>query len=132
MTTYQIISSAGIDLGTYEAADADAALDAMARDAGYRDAEHAAEVAGPFEGRVTEIPSVTDDQIRDLSTEAGIADDQMQRLICSIALGEDVDSTTIFARSGLDEEQRQRLLSMSVDDARRECARVIADARAQS
>jgi hypothetical protein len=37
MTSYQIISTAtGTDLGTYEAHDEQCALEAMARDAGYR------------------------------------------------------------------------------------------------
>jgi hypothetical protein len=35
MTTYQITSSAGVDMGTYEGETAADALDAMARDAGY-------------------------------------------------------------------------------------------------
>lgn len=54
MTSYQITSSAGVDLGTYEAATADEALDAMARDAGYA-SQAAAVDAGivPFDGRVT-------------------------------------------------------------------------------
>lgn len=34
-------------------------------------------------------------------------------------------------RSGLDEQQRQRLIAMSVAEARRECARVITVAEAQ-
>lgn len=37
MTTYTIISTAGIHLGTYTAADKAGALDALARDAGYAD-----------------------------------------------------------------------------------------------
>jgi hypothetical protein len=55
MMAYQITSSAGVDMGTYEADTAEGALDAMARDAGYRDQVHAAEVAGPFDGTVREI-----------------------------------------------------------------------------
>jgi len=37
MSTYQITSSAGVDMGTYEATTREAALDAMAREAGYAD-----------------------------------------------------------------------------------------------
>lgn len=55
MTTFQIISSAGQDMGTYTAATPAEALDAMAQDAGYADAADAADVAGPFEGTVRGI-----------------------------------------------------------------------------
>jgi len=55
MATFQIISAQGVDMGVYEAADAAGALDAMARDAGYKSQADAAEVAGPFDGTVTEI-----------------------------------------------------------------------------
>src|SRR5690606_15602808 len=55
MTKFQIVSSEGVNLGIYEAKTAEEALDAMARDACYRDAAHAAEVAGAFEGTVTEV-----------------------------------------------------------------------------
>lgn len=54
MSRYQITSSAGVDMGTYEADSPEGALDAMARDAGYLDRADAAEVAGPFTGTVIE------------------------------------------------------------------------------
>jgi hypothetical protein len=55
MKTYKIISSAGVNMGTFEGATEAEALDAMARDAGYRDSAEAAEVAGPFEGTVEAV-----------------------------------------------------------------------------
>ena len=55
MATYQIISTAGRNLGRYEAQDERAALDAMARNAGYDSHDHATEVAGPFEGFVEDL-----------------------------------------------------------------------------
>lgn len=55
MTTYQITSSAGADLGTYEGATPAEALDAMCRDAGYKSAADAVTSGiAPFEGTVTE------------------------------------------------------------------------------
>jgi hypothetical protein len=58
MTKYQITSSAGQDMGVYEADSEQGALDAMARDAGYRDQAEAAEVAGAFDGTVHEIETM--------------------------------------------------------------------------
>lgn len=55
MTTYQIVSSAGVDFGTYTATTAEEALDAMARDAGYHSAADAAEQIGVFDGSIVEI-----------------------------------------------------------------------------
>lgn len=54
MPTYRITSSAGVDMGSYEAESPEDALELMARDAGYRSAEHAAEVAGRFDGTIEE------------------------------------------------------------------------------
>jgi hypothetical protein len=52
MKSYKIVSSAGVDMGTYEADSEDGALDAMARDAGYRDQADAEAQFGPFDGTV--------------------------------------------------------------------------------
>lgn len=58
MTTYRIFNSAsGVDLGTYEAATAAEALDAMARDAGYADYAACCEAvpAGKDDLKVVEV-----------------------------------------------------------------------------
>lgn len=55
MTHYQITSSAGVDMGIYEGSTPAEALDAMARDAGYRDQADAAEQVGAFAGTVAAV-----------------------------------------------------------------------------
>jgi hypothetical protein len=56
---YRITSSAGQDLGTYTATSPEAALDAMAQDAGYADSVDAAAQVGEFSGTVEELHSHT-------------------------------------------------------------------------
>lgn len=55
MRTYLIVSSAGVDMGQYSGATPADALDAMARDAGYRDQADAAAQGMPFDGSLAEL-----------------------------------------------------------------------------
>lgn len=54
MKTYQIISSAGVEMGIYHGETESDALEAMAFDAGY-ESFYAAETVGKFEGTVKEV-----------------------------------------------------------------------------
>ena len=63
MATYRIHNQqSGLDLGTYTAESPEAALDAMARDAGYAD-HAAAEEAAPSDGAL--VVKMVDDDTRD-------------------------------------------------------------------
>jgi hypothetical protein len=59
MKTFQITSSAGQTMGTYTATSPEAALDAMAQDAGYSSQADAAAQVGEFSGTVEELHTHT-------------------------------------------------------------------------
>lgn len=58
MSKWRIISEAAVDMGIFDGETADEALDAMARDSGYKDQAHAESVVGPFTGRVVQVEEV--------------------------------------------------------------------------
>lgn len=72
--------------------------------------------------------TVTDRQIRTLRAEADAAGDLAQAMICALALGG--PDALAGAEPGT-EADRLLLTGISQDEARAECARVIADAAAQ-
>lgn len=137
MTTWTITSkTSGATLGSYEAATREGALDAMARDAGYKDAADAAETSGDdgahlIVREVVTAESVTNEQIAALRDESAVAGDRAMVAICRIALGE--TSEDVGADMALDEAEDAKVCRYEARvDARAECARVIADAEAQS
>ncbi len=77
MTTYQITSSAGVEMGLYQGGSPQEALDALAREAGYCGREEAARVAGPFEGTVEVVIPVALDSGREI---ASLSDGDVQVL----------------------------------------------------
>jgi hypothetical protein len=87
---------------------------------------------------MTATATVTDLQIRNLETNAAQAGDHGMALICQIALEEvvlDEDTTidSLLIASFIELPLRRRISERygTADDARAECARVIADAAAQ-
>lgn len=79
---------------------------------------------------------VTDDDIRQLRTEAARHGDHAQALLCDLALGDvalDEDTTIESLRIAafLSPADRRRIGAMDPDDYRTECARVIEAARGE-
>jgi hypothetical protein len=78
MTTYRITNRiSGLDLGTYTSDIPEAALDAMARDAGYRDHSHACEVASVEDGEMVVIEVHTQGAATDRYHECGECGEQI-------------------------------------------------------
>lgn len=74
---------------------------------------------------MTTSETITDTQIRQLRTNAAEAGDLAMAMICARALGDDLAD----AEPGTDGADARDL---TVDQARAECARVIAEAEAQA
>lgn len=77
---------------------------------------------------MTTTENITDRQIRILRAEAAAAGDPDQIAYCDLALDGEID---LDDYTGLDRETIAALRNMSQEDARAECAQVIAAARAQ-
>ncbi len=69
---------------------------------------------------------ITDRQIKALQAEACAAGDEMQQVICMIAVQGDVESKDVRLTTP---SQRARLSRMTQGEAREECERVIREAQ---
>lgn len=76
------------------------------------------------------VAEITDAQIEALESEAGRAGDALQVYICRVALGAEYTLADLNDESCLDHGERRQIERMSAGEARAECARVIAGARA--
>lgn len=86
---------------------------------------------------MTKHETITDDQIRQLRDEAAAAGDDVQRIICDIALGEEEPTPTADAwedrwgGGGFAAWEEREIRSVtSAEDAREVCQRAIDAARA--
>lgn len=77
----------------------------------------------------TTLQTITDEQIEALRRGSAEAGDSAQDVICMRAQGADADDLD-FLRAAATDAEKARALAMSMDEARAECARVIADAEA--
>ncbi len=139
MTRWTIESKGGIEYGVYEGATEAEAIAAMIADGGSSgDADPTADDLIVSEIKIKiepkpnpleiEIP-ITDEQIDELRTEAAEAGDVPMVAICDVALDEIRDEYPGAAE--WQAQDMRRALSMDREAARLECARVIAEARAQ-
>lgn len=84
---------------------------------------------------MTTIDTITDEQIEDLRREAEEHDDHAQVAYCNVALGrrravrEDADERPMLPAM---RDRVRAIADLSREEARAECARVIAEAEAQS
>ena len=83
--------------------------------------------------------TLTDAMVRDLHSEARAAQDDVQRIICDIALGNESPVPNCaafeerFGGGGFDRNEAVAIMAIrTVDDARRECADAINHARAMA
>lgn len=135
MTRWTIESKGGIEYGVYEGATEAEAIAAMIADGGSSgDADPTADDLIVSEIKIEPKPNpleieITDEQIDELRTEAAEAGDVPMVAICDVALDEIRDEYPGAAE--WQAQDMRRALSMDREAARLECARVIAEARAQ-
>jgi hypothetical protein len=129
---YRITSYEGVILGAFEAGSEADALDALARSAGYRNAEHSTSVVGAFYGTVTEVSAdggidlrVCEQDVENYAKRMAYAGEMYLSAMAYYANNQDGP----FRRTWITAAARDTITAMSRNEAHVVCIRAIIEGR---